>query len=431
MNNAVRKGLSAFKKQGVKAARFDNVSRRVLGVVFHTFGPLLRDFGTTAGKDIAILERACEITLQTGSNSTHGAAFKAVRRLLRLAAKLPVDEGLVAIVELERRAQTLWFRNREFGETLAKAAENERGAATLARKASRKAVRAAEKREQLIELAHEVNANFHSRVQLARKTNPQLYASFRRLRKAVPPMATTMLDAALKAAQQADEFRELLEQYGKSESMEVLRKMWGIISGVRGSLGEGYALGCSVWRDQADFLLADAMNHAFRLTEAARGAAGTAADDVYEAVEILQAEHRLLLNDLEGPDSIIAVINHARRRMIIRARAQVKTAKVSKAIEQTLNDDLRVAGHEALQSDLPTAEFVRNGNKEIYVLETLPSVPEDLFVLDFGGSRMDQKDLQQLVAAGKRVDSIIMDMTVDDFTTLALEMLQTAMDSTR
>lgn len=429
MTDAVHKGLSAFKEQGLKAMRLGSVSRRVLGVVFYTFGPLLRDFGTAAGRDIAILERACEITLQTGSNSTHGAAFKAIRRLLRLAAKLPVDEQLVAIVELERRMQTLWFRNREFGETLAKAAENERGAVTLARKASRKAVRAAAENERLLELAHEVNANFQRRAHAARKTNQQLYASFRRLRKAVPPMAHAMLDAARKAAQQAEKFRDLLKQYGKSQSVEVLSQMWGIISGVRGSLGEGYALGCQVWRNQADYLLATAMNDANRLTDAAHGGARAAADDVYEAVEILQAEHRLLLNGLEGPDSVIAIINPTRRRMIIRARVQVKTAAVSKAVEQTMNDDLRVAGHEALQSDLPTAEFIRNGKKEIYVLEVEPSVPEDLFVLDFGGSSVQPADLNQLAAAGKRADSIIMDMTVDDFTALSLEMLETAMDS--
>jgi hypothetical protein len=428
MNSAVDRGITRFRATIKATASLRRLARGSQGVVLHAFGPLLRHFGTDAGRLVALLDAACEVALDRGSRRALLAANRAADQLEAMARRLPADEQASVLVELERRRQTLLFRDQGFGEEYARAADEARQSRKLPGKAQQ--ARVGKKEAALQKKADATCAEFGKRMNASGKTKDPVIAIYARFRRAVPLLSAGMNDAARKAAGQAEAFRDLLKRYAKTPTPDLQSQLWGVVSAVRGSLGESYALGSKTWRAEADRLLVEASRDALRINREAAALAGRAAGGprpAFQAIELSQLEHQVKLNGLEGPDAMIALIDPRRRRMVLRARAQVKTAKVSEGVEQTLNDDLRLLGQESKKpAETPIVEFRRNGKTETYVVEVIPSVREDRYALDMMGARIPEKDLKELAAAGRRIETMQLDMSVDDFTQLTLSLLESA-----
>jgi hypothetical protein len=428
MNSAVRRGITRFRATIRTTASLRRLARGTQGVVLHAFGPLLRRFGTDAGKHVALLEAACEVALDRGSRKALLAASRAADQLEAMARQLPADERASVLLELERRRQTLLFRDQGFGEEFARAVDEARQSRKLPARAQD--ARAGNMEAALQKKADATCAEFGKRMNASGRTQDPVIAIYARFRRVVPLLSAGMNDATRKAAEQAEAFRDLLKRYGRTPTPELQSQLWGIVSTVRGSLGESYALGSKAWRAEADRLMVEASRDALRINREAAAVAGRTGDSLrpnFQAIELSQLEHEVKLNGLEGPDAMIALVDPQRRRMVLRARAQVKTAKVSEGVKQTLNDDLRLLGLETKKTaEIPIVTFRRNGKTESYVVEVIPSVREDRYALDMMGARVPGKDLEELAAAGRRIETMQLDMSVDDFTQLTLSLLESA-----
>lgn len=428
MNSAVDRGITRFRAAIKPTSSLRRLARGSQGVVLHAFGPLLRHFGTDAGKLVARLEAACEVALDRDSRRALLAANRAADELEAMAARLPADEQASVLVELERRRQTLLFRDSRFGEEYARATDEARQAGKSLSKARR--VQARNKDAALQRQADATCAEFGKRMNTTGRSKDPAHGIYARFRRAVPLMSAGMNDAVRKAAGQAEAFRDLLKRYAKTPTPDLQSQLWGVVSAVRGSLGESYALSSKIWREEADRLLVEASRDAVRINREASALAGRAAGGprpAFQAIELSQLEHQVKLNGLEGPDAMIALIDPQRRRMVLRARAQVKTAKLSEGVEQTLNDDWRLLGQETKKiTEVPIVEFRRNGKTETYVVEVIPSVREDRYALDMMGARIPERNLKELAAAGRRIETMQLDMSVDEFTQLTLSLLESA-----
>lgn len=397
--------LRAGVKISAKLGRFI-VQRR--GIVIYVFEPLLRKYGKEAGRFISRLESAFEIFMESGSDASFRTAWNAYAKLQKLALKLPINEQVRVGIELERRAQTLLIHqsNMIWLEHLEQPVKK-----TL------KLSRAVKNGIQHDKEIHNVMASLKNLLKSARKNQTTLYKTWRLFTDVVSPNSPAVQSAMRDAAKYAPEVKEILRDTKLTAALRT-QKLNGYMVTVRGKLGEGYALLSQMWLKEKDVLLADANRFAESLGPG------------YEARYVTQLEHAIVVNGArkEGPDALIVILNREDKIAILHTSAQVKTAKVSEAIEQTINDMSRSIGQEKDKLFLLGSLELRLGkNSEQFVLSAHGKLPVNRYIMTAAGGRLPAKDIKWLVELGDLVTEIVLDMSVDQFTHLAITIMEAAL----
>jgi len=392
--------LRAGLELSAKLGRFV-VQRR--GIVIYAFEPLLRKYGKQAGSLIIRLESAFEIFMKSGSDASFSTAWKAYADLQKMALKLPMEEQIRVGLELEHRAQTLLIHQSDMASLWAESLEQTTK------------LRAVAKGIQQDKPLHYVMASLKNLLKSAKKSQTTLYKTWE-LFTAVVSLNSPEVRAAMRsAADDAAEVKNLLRNK-KLPAVLRIQKLNGYMVKVRGALGEGYALLSKIWLKEKDVLLADANRIAASLGPG------------YEAHYVTQLEHAILLNGKEGPDALIVILNRETKEAILHTSAQVKTAKVSEAIEQTINDQLRGIGQEADKLfPLGSLELRLGKNSEAFVLSARGKIPVNRYIMNAAGGRLPAKDIRLLEELGGKVTEIELDMSVDQFTHLAITIMEAAL----
>jgi hypothetical protein len=396
--NAIRKGVPLVGEVG--AFFFRNH-----GVVIHVFGPLLRDFGVLAGKDIAILTRAFNRAAQSGSEAAFRAAEAAAGRLRKLVVKLPQADQQSVAIELERRMQTLNQKRDEFGKLFAEEVQDakraKKAAKTLA--SAESALRKSLDADKLIAKLGEVRAARGA-------ADPAVDAVWKAFESVVDPLVSAgVRDAATYAAQHSDKIKKLLKD-GK-----LTQELWGYLVKIRGALGEDYALGNAVWHKKRDELLGEAAKHALQM------------GDGYEVRYLTQLDHGIKLNGGEGPDALIAIIHPDKKEIYFYATVQAKTADTSEALTQIVDGIARSGGKKGAAA-VPVATVNLNLDGDLMVLTASrnSSFTESFYLINASESTIPTNDLLLLQQSGIRATELQLDMTVDQFTHLALDVMEAA-----
>ncbi|MFD1507252.1 hypothetical protein FE374_14315 [Georgenia yuyongxinii] len=407
-------GLASLAAEPVSAAAV-KFEMRSHGAGLRPFAALLARFGKAAARDVQLVDRV----LRTASNtvlteSASGEAWAAVRRLAERAETIADGpERLRTAVELERAMLALLSRESGFAEAFSD------GVAAAAREArdlkDAAAVKAAGKH-----LLHTPAPTTASKVlgrmaTLVDAGDPLLARLWRRYR-AVAGAPAGLERAAAVAAQQADAMAAVLRRKGLS-TVERRLKLWGYLSKIRGELGEAYALGNRVWLGEVEKELARAWAIAAQLGPG-------------HTVEYLtQAAHGLRVNGREGADAMIVIVDHANKVVYDTMRGQVKIATFSEGAGQSANDVFRAIGLErGAAPGVASLEFRSSttGLTEAYTLASRPEVSTRLYLLNAAGSVTPAQDLADLAALGYPVTEIVLDMTVSQFTHLAISVAESA-----
>jgi hypothetical protein len=391
---AIRKGIPLTSKVG--AFFFRNH-----GVVIHVLGPLLRDFGKPAANDIAVLTRAFERCVESSSASAFRAAESAASRLRALADKLPPADRQSVLIEIERQMQTLQNKRNEFGKLFAESMQETKATGKVAGFVA-SALGKAKDADQVIATLGEVIA--------ARSAaEPAIAAVWKSFRRYVPLQSVGVRAAAGYAAEHAPKIKALLAK-GK-----MTPELWGHLVKIRGFLGEEYALANRIWRSKADDLMRDAQKFASRRGEG------------YEVVYLTQADHRIELNGLEGPDAIIAIIHREKREFFFHSTIQVKTADTSKGLDQIADGISRTAGKRGGGAvSVPNVSMVLEGEPMIFTAARDPALTESFYLINASESMIPVDDALLLEQYGIRATELQLDMSVDQFTHLSLDIMEAA-----
>jgi hypothetical protein len=410
-----------FITRGSKvAAAVGEFGLRHHGVAVRAFEPLLARFGRRAGLDLLRVERALGAGLASGGDACAGEAWAALGRLSGLALKLPPgDEQIRVGIEIERRMQALLARDAGYAKAYAEASAE--AAAKLREKAARRALAAARrtgakapKITPAAKVIADLDAVVGDRAELRR-----LWAHFQRV---VPPSSAAMARAAEVAAERADAVSAILRDRRLTPA-ERTAAVWGHLSKVRGELGEGYALGNVPWR---------------RLRDAERARVEAIAARLGPGLDVLsltQLEHGVRINGSEGPDAVIVIVNRKQGVAYDPLRVQVKTADTSEAVDQTINDVLRSAGLEARTGPLPTVVYefraTSDGPIEHFVLSAHPDVETRNVIINAADASLPYADMARLRGMGLTVSEQTLDLSVEQFTHLAVSLMETALKAAK
>ena len=394
---AIRKGIPLVSEVG----RF---FFRDHGVIVHALGPLLRDFGRTAGKDVAALTRAFDRCVASGSESAFRTADAAANRLKALARKLPPTDQQSVLIELERQMQTLQNKRDQFGKLFSESMQEAKGAQKAAGAVASTAAKAKDADEVISKLGEVIAARSGADSAVA-----AIWNTFRRY---APLQSAGVRAAAEYAAQNARKIKTLLGN-GKMTS-----ELWGHLVAIRGHLGEEYALANRIWRSKTDDLIRDAESYAKDLGKG------------YEVHYLTQAEHNIQLNGLEGPDAVVAIIHPDTKEFYFYATIQVKTADTSKGLHQIADGLARTAGKKGAGGAMvPNVSLILEGEEVAFTAARNPAFTETFYIINAAESSIPVDDVRLLGEYGIHATELQLDMSVDQFTHLALDIMEAAAKS--
>jgi hypothetical protein len=383
------------------------------GAELRPFAGLLARFGKAAARDVQMLHQVLSANTAVLTDGAIGQGWAAVKRLAEQARTLPAGpERTLAAIEVERAMQALLSRETDF--VIAYTDALEHAAAELRQAKAQQALKAAKGLLSAVTptAASQVLAHLAKELDAGAPALKRLWQRYR----SVPGGPAGMLKAAGIAGERAQPMQAILRRRGLGVAQRQ-SQLWGHLSKIRGELGEGYALGNKVWFTHRADQLARARGLANRLGPG-------------HTVEYLtQAEHGLRLNGAEGPDAIVAIVNRAEKRLYDTMRAQVKVAEIGEGAAQSANDVLRSIGQERRGAQaLSRYEFrlTPSGPAEAFALSSRPEVTTHLYLINAAGGRTPARDLAELKALGLPITTIALDMSVTQFTHLAVSMAESA-----
>ena len=393
------------------------------GAVVRPFEPLLRRFGAEVAPDIVALEH----TIANGNLATLDEAWTSVGNLEQKLRRLTGDERLRVGLELEYRRQALQALDKEFTALWAQDAKD--SILALRQKSAAKAAAKAIAGEKLS--AGAVDA-WLIRYLSKPETDQALVKLWRQFSVVVPELSPFMRKASEYSAANVQAVWKIMQTEGVVAGRA---RLMGYVINVRSALGEGYALGNSVVRADIAKELALGNEAAARLNKLVGPG--------HEAHYLTQAEHGIRLNmpSGEGPDAGVWIINRELGTAYTKTGVQIKIADDSEAVEQTIKDLFREAGIENVFGEAaavkkaaePVAriEFRLPGESEptSFVLTTSPLVERRSIIINASGSKISPTDTALLEALGFRVDEHVLDMSVAQFTHLAVSKLAASLEA--
>jgi hypothetical protein len=393
-----------------KSKRLATFIFRQHGTAVRAFAPLLRSIAK-AEKEIALLERAFLRCLISGSEASFRTADAAATRLRKLIKRLPAQEQDQCAMELERRMQTLNNKRDGFGRLFVESVEKS------AVKASSRMRSVSAKKH--LRLADQVLSAFGLLMDTAIKSEAAVGAVWKHFRKVVTPSSRAVRSAVEYLATHQEQIKALTRASAQSTASRLRRiqALRGYLVNVRGYLAEGYALLNKVWKGVVDTRLQEAEAIASKLGPG------------HEVHYLTQLDNGIHINvsGAQGPDALIVIVNRKTKQAYIHTFAQVKAARTSKAIGQTVKDQLRLAG-EQINTLVPRLEFTLNGKLQHLTIDWHPLVEESIYVINAAGSRIPKADLDDLKRLGRAVTELELDISVDQFTRLAVSMLEAALN---
>lgn len=383
---------AAAKLGGVSVtARLYRHATRIHGLTLARFSGLIGLNDRTINKSVNTLVTATETYMDTGSWYAGTRAWEAIRQLSTAVRRVPAAERERSVYELERYRQMLLAHDPD----LAKLIEDdiaEYAALLLARGTAR---------------ASSVPAKSAIVISGWRRAMQQeggdALKLFRRYLKSVSLEHDAVIRASAYIRDNADGLRAAARAAVKGDASS-----WrGHVSVVRGLLGEGYALFSPVWR----------ATHLAAMKEA-RAAAKHLGPD-WQAMAVSQLENAIRVGAKEGPDQMILLVNRATRppQAVTYLSAQVKSAKTSEAVKQTLSDVLV----RELKGGL--LDLNVGGEHMVFQLVHHHTVQARRYILNTADSRIPAADLEALDRAGIEIGEHLLDISTEQLTQLTIRMI--------
>lgn len=382
------------------------------GETVRAFTPLLLRFGKEGGKKVKLLERAFNACLESGSEASFRIADHAAMRLRKLSNQLPEPEQSQVAIEIERRMQTLNNKRDGFGRLFAESAEESMIAKAARKRLSSRVALATVKKTQL---ADRVLSVFGDLMRKADAEGAAVSLIYKHFQQVVEADSSSMKSAMQYAADHAEKMRDIVESKILSPAHR-LQKLRGYLSKMRGDLGEGYGLLNKVWSGSIYKHLEEAEQIAIELNKLEPG---------HEVHYLTQLDNKILVNGLEGPDALIVIVNRRSKKCYFHTKAQVKTATTSEGVKQSIHDLLRSAG-EQRRTAVPYVDFTLNGKREVFTLGADPLVQTNRYLINATGSTIPKVDIDKLKSLGEAVTELELDMSVDQFTLLAVSVIEAA-----
>ena len=420
-SGGTRRSLSALAPAAEVSAVVNATAFRQHGAALSAFAPLLRLSGRKAAADIVRVQHALTRGLMTASDATLLAGWDSLRNLAELANKLPPAKAASVCRELERQSQALLAAQDDFALLWTESAAAERLKRVKARAdQTLAALQKASNARKAMEVSSEA-AVLGTLVANTVKGEPELaklWNSFLRVASLTSP---SVLSAAKVAAKRCAGVAQILARKGPLTETE-FSQLWSHLSKVRGELGEGYAFGTQRFLRERDKELARASAIALKLGPG------------HEVKYVTQLEHSIKINGAEGPDAMVLVFNRKTGQMYDPTRIQVKTAAHSEGVEQSIRDGFRSAGHER-RGIVPVAScelrLTQDGPVEHFMISSHPDVTTRSLLINAGGAKIPREDLEALRSLGMRVDELDVGMNIEQFTHLAISLMEAALDTAK
>ena len=378
------------------SARLYKFAIRVHGSTVARFAALVALNDVVINKHITMLTSATAEFLETGSRHASTTTWRSVRAVEDALKQLPPAQQERVAYELERYVQMLLAQDPDLAKLIVKDIEDFR-IVRLARLAERALERPS--------AASVVVAAWRRGVYRA---GGDLLKIFKRFEKLVSIDSPAVVKASAYIRDNADSIRSAAQAAQKGNKAALL----GHLSSVRGLLGEAYALLSPVWRTR----------HRRALREARKLARKLGPD--YEVLAISQLENKISLSLKEGADQMILIVNRKKQEAITFLSAQVKTAETSEAVAQVLND---VFKRELSPAGL--LEFVYEGQPQAFKLVQHEAVTARRYILNAAESRIPGADLDLLRKLGVQVSEVVLDMSVSQFSLLAIRMIEEGLNA--
>jgi len=366
------------------SARFTKYSIRIHGTTVTRFAGLLALKNPALTRHVTNLITNTSLYLQSGSFAAGSLAWKSIKALEEVINKLPPKERINLLLELQRYRTMLLARDPDLAKILL-----DYRADLLAQMMRRDLV----KSEALI-------ARWQKRIS---RGNKNIIDIFEHYSNVVAPYDSPGVQKA--AAYVQDNIAEILSavEAAKSGYKEILI---GHLVRVRGDLGEGYALYTKIWLKEHLTMLDQAKILAKRMGKE------------YEVVSLTQLENKIKLDKKEAADQMILIINKKKNQAITFLSAQAKTANVSDAVKQTLNDYIRELNPKAKLT------FFHDGIDYALTPIQHKDVAAHRYILNAAGSRIPKSDLEILQQTGIEIKEFVHDMSISQFSLLALNMIE-------
>ena len=172
-----------------------------------------------------------------------------------------------------------------------------------------------------------------------------------------------------------------------------------------------------MWISERDKLISDAKEVAAQMGEG------------YEVHYFTQLEHNIKIGQ-EGPDAVVAIIHRDKGEIYFHSTAQVKTADTSKALDQTIETLRRLADKKGSDTDLiPNVSVTLEGKELRLTAARNPTFTEQFYIINAANSSIPKAQVDLLKQMGMRVKELQLDMTVEQFTHLTLDMVEAAIKS--
>jgi hypothetical protein len=380
------------------SAKLFKFAQRVHGQTLARFAALLALNDLVINKHITVLSTAVAEFLETGSRHAGTSAWKSVRALEDALKRLPPAEQEAVAYDLERYVQMLLSQDADLAKLIGKDIEE----FSLLR-LRRLATRALEESSKEARVIAAWKRGAHG-------AGGDLLKIFKRFEKLVSLDDPAVVKASAYIRDHADSLREAIRAARNGDKAPLL----GHLSSIRGLLGEAYALLSPVWRAR----------HRATLKEAKKLARKLGRD--YEVLAISQLKNKIFLSGKEGADQMILIVNRTKKppEAITFLSAQVKTADKSEAIAQTLNDvftrELNPAG---------LLECVVGKQQEVFKLVQHEAVTAQRYILNAAESYIPPTDLALLRKKGVQVSEVVLDMSVSQFSVLAIQMIEDGLNA--
>ncbi len=384
--------LAAVLGLGSVSAKLFKFAERLHGNTVARFATLIGLNDVAVNKNVSVLTSATLEFLESGSGHAGNQAWKCIRDLESAVQRLPPAHAKAAAYELERSTQMLLSQDPDLAKLILGDIEKYR-LTRLAQLAQRWAERPSAESG--------IIAAWRRGAYLAGGDFLKLYKRFEKL---VGPDSPAVVKASAYIRDNADSIRSAAQAARQGNKASLL----GHLSGVRGLLGEGYALASPVWRGRFRAALKEAKKVARDL------------EPGWEALPLSQLQNEIRLATKEGADQIIVLINRTKQpnEAIIFISAQVKTAETSQAVTQVIHD---VFAREIRPGLL---EFVYRGQPQAFKLVQHEAITARRYILNAAESRIPGVDLDLLRKLGANVSEVVLDTSVSQFSLLAIHMIE-------
>lgn len=387
--------LLALLNLGSVSASLFNYGIRIHGNTAINFGPLIALNDRTINKNITMLSAATLEFLDTGSIKAGNSAWNSVRILEGAINRLPGNKRDITIFHLERYVQMLLARDDELAKLIGDDIKNFRNFRIQKMEELRKRPSA----------AAAIIARWRTSILTEGGDILRILKHF----DEVKPQDSPAIDKA--GAYIRDNF-DSIKKAVQAAKVGNNAALLGHLSNVRGYLGEAYALLSPIWREK----------HWSELQSAKALARKMGSD--YEVLSLSQLENNIHLSGKEGADQMIVIINSKRNEAYTFLSAQVKTADVSEAVDQIIND---VINRELNPKGLLEFEY----QKKFYALSLAQHelVSAQRYILNSAESRIPGPHLQLLKKYGILVTEITLDMSVSQFSLLSIKMIEEGLNA--